>query len=365
MSSSWGETLRLSVFGESHGKGIGVVLEGLPAGEEIDEAALLAQMARRAPGQNGLSTARKESDFPEILSGVYQNRTTGTPLCAVIRNADKHSGDYADLITRPRPGHADYTGRVRYGGFNDPRGGGHFSGRLTAPLVFAGAVCRQILARRGVSIGAHLLEAGGVKDTPFDAMGESDAVFARLAQGFPALSDEAGGRMKQAIEAAKLDGDSVGAIIECMATGVPAGLGEPMFGGVENRMASFLFGIPAVKGVEFGAGFAAAGMRGSAHNDAFVFDGAGAVRTGTNRHGGVLGGITSGMPIVFCAAFKPTPSIFKEQKTVDLQKKEETTLLIHGRHDPCVAVRAVPVVESAAAVVLLDLWLTGGAHELK
>lgn len=363
MSSTWGEQIRLSVFGESHGAAIGVVIDGLPAGEEIDQAALLAQMARRAPGQNGLSTARKESDFPEIVSGVYQNRTTGTPLCAVIRNGDKHSGDYADLFDRPRPGHADYTGRVRYGGFNDPRGGGHFSGRLTAPLVFAGAVCRQILERRGVAIGAHLLEAGGERDRPFDPMGEEDAVFAALAAGdFPALSPEAAARMKSVIEAAKLDGDSVGAAVECMVTGVPAGLGEPMFGGVENRMASFLFGIPAVKGVAFGAGFAAAGMRGSEHNDAFSFDETGAVRTETNRHGGVLGGITSGMPVVFSVAFKPTPSIFKEQQTVDLRKKENTTLLIHGRHDPCVAVRAVSVVESAAAVVLLDLWLTGGAR---
>lgn len=355
MSSTWGEAIKLSIFGESHGAGVGVVLDGLPAGEVIDQDALLFQMARRAPGKTSTSTARKESDFPEILSGLYQNKTTGTPLCALIRNSDTHSGDYADLTNRPRPGHADYTGALRYQGANDPRGGGHFSGRLTAPIVFAGAICRQILERRGVAIGAHLLEAGGERDTLFDPMGEADQTFSAVARApFPTVSPEAGERMRRVIEAAKLDGDSVGGVVECMATGLPAGLGDPIFGGVENRLASLLFGIPAVKGVEFGAGFAAASLRGSENNDAFVFDGD-TVRTAANRHGGVLGGITSGMPLLFRAAFKPTPSIFKEQRTVDLQAHHETALAIHGRHDPCVAVRAVPVVESAAAVALLDL----------
>lgn len=365
MSSIWGNQLKLSIFGESHGSGIGVVLDGLPAGQTIDQDELLAQMARRAPGRDATSTARKESDFPEILSGLYRNTTTGTPLSAVIRNSDTHSKDYANLNNHPRPGHADYTGNVRYGGHNDYRGGGHFSGRLTAPLTFAGAVCRQILARRGVSIGAHLFAVGAAQDTPFDSMGMPDHVLETLAASpFPTLTREAEQAMRQQIEDARLDGDSVGGIVECMATGLPIGIGSPMFGGVENRMASLLFGIPAVKGVEFGEGFGAAALRGSANNDAYVYEGV-RVRTATNRHGGILGGITSGMPLLFRVAFKPTPSIFKEQRTVDLEAHAEVPLAIHGRHDPCVAVRAVPVVESAAAVALLDLFLEAYGYEFR
>lgn len=365
MSSIWGEHLKISVFGESHGKGIGVVLDGLPAGEPIDQDELLAQMARRAPGRDTTSTARKESDFPEILSGLYQNTTTGTPLCAVIRNSDTHSGDYADLNHCPRPGHADYTGAIRYGGHNDYRGGGHFSGRLTAPITFAGAVCRQILARRGVSIGAHLASVGTVRDTAFDPMGVPAHVLDVLASSsFPALSPDAGNAMRQEIETARLAGDSVGGIVECMAIGLPAGLGNPMFGGVENRMSSLLFGIPAVKGVEFGEGFGAAALHGSENNDPFILEN-GTVRTSANRHGGILGGITSGMPLLFRTAFKPTPSIFKEQHTVDLRAHTEIPLTIHGRHDPCVAVRAVPVVESAAATALLDLFLEAHGYEFR
>lgn len=365
MSSTWGNQLKLSVFGESHGKGIGVVLDGLPAGQLIDHDELLAQMARRAPGRDATTTARKESDFPEILSGLYQNKTTGTPLCAVIRNSDTHSGDYANLNNCPRPGHADYTGNIRYNGYNDYRGGGHFSGRLTAPLTFAGAICRQILARRGISIGAHLFAVGKVRDEPLDPMGVSDAVLDRLAsEPLPTLLPEAAQAMRQEIETARLDGDSVGGIVECIVTGLPAGIGSPMFDGVENRLASLLFGIPAVKGVEFGEGFGSAALRGSANNDAFVYE-QGQVRTATNHHGGILGGITSGMPLVFRVAFKPTPSIFKEQRTVDLQAHEETPLVIHGRHDPCVTVRAVPVVESVAATGLLDLCLEAVGYEFR
>ena len=364
MSSTWGDYLKLSFFGESHGKGIGVVLDGLPAGMTIDPDELTAQMARRAPGRSTLSTARKESDLPEIVSGLYQNVTTGTPLCALIRNSDTHSSDYSELQYRPRPGHADYTGAVRYGGHNDFRGGGHFSGRLTAPITFAGAVCRQILAKRwNVSIAAHLLAVGNVKDTPFDPMGEKPGRLVQLASAdFPAISSEAAEAMRQEIEAARLAGDSVGGVVECLADGLPAGLGSPMFGGVENRVASIVFGIPAVKGVEFGEGFASSALHGSENNDAFVMKD-GEVRTETNRHGGILGGITSGMPLLFRAAFKPTPSIFKEQQTVDLRTHTNVPLTIHGRHDPCVAVRAVPVVESAAAVALLDLFLEAYGYE--
>ncbi len=357
MSSTWGETLRLSLFGESHGAGIGVVLDGLPAGEPLDRDEIAFQMARRAPGHDPASTARREADAPEILSGVRNGRTTGAPLCAVIRNADTRSGDYADFARFPRPGHADYTARLRYGGFADMRGSGHFSGRLTAPMVFAGAVCRGILTRRGVEIGAHLLEAGGARGSSLDPVRTDKELLRALAhRAFPVLDLGDEPKLRAAIEAARRDGDSVGGVVECAAVGLPAGLGDPIFGRVENRLASILFGIPAVKGLEFGAGFAAARTRGSENNDPFVWD-AGTVKTSSNRHGGVLGGITTGMPLLFRLAVKPTPSIAKPQQTVDLEEGTAAALSIHGRHDPCAAVRAVPVVEALTAVCLLDLRL--------
>jgi chorismate synthase len=352
----WGNQVKISIFGESHGAGIGVVLDGLPAGEPVDRDAVLAEMARRAPGRDAASTARREADEPEILSGLLHDKTTGAPLCAVIRNTDTHSADYDNLLRVPRPGHADYTARIRYGGFNDLRGGGHFSGRLTAPLTFAGAVCRQILARRGVIVGAHLRAAGGVEDLPFDPVRLDAATLKRLHDSrFPLLDPAREEPMRAAIEAARRSTDSVGGIVECAALGMPAGVGDPIFGGVENRLSSLLFGIPAVKGIEFGEGFHAAALRGSENNDPFVLSEDGRVSTETNRHGGILGGITSGMPLVFRLAFKPTPSIALPQRSVDLVKMEETRLEIHGRHDPCVAVRAVPVVEAATALCLLDL----------
>lgn len=360
MSSTWGERIKLSIFGESHGRGIGVVLDGMPAGEPIDEEAVRAQMRRRAPGQGKLTTPRKEADEPEVLSGLFNGRTTGAPLCAVIRNTDTHSGDYAGFDRVPRPGHADYTGSLRYGGFNDFRGGGHFSGRLTAPMVFAGAVCRQILEKRGIIMAAHLLEAGGVRDKAFDPVKTDTAFLQRLLhKEFSVLDDTAAEKMKEAVERARAACDSVGGIVECAAAGLPAGLGDPIFGGVENRLASLLFGIPAVKGLEFGLGFAAAQAKGSENNDPFCLEN-GRVRTKTNNHGGVLGGITSAMPLIFRLAFKPTPSIAQPQQSVDLLEKKETTLQIHGRHDPCVAIRAVPVVEALTAVCLLDLILCDG-----
>lgn len=364
MSSTWGENVKISVFGESHGPGIGVVIDGLPAGEKLDFTGIAAQMARRAPGGSTLSTARKESDRPEILSGLLQDVTTGAPLCALIRNSDTHSADYADLRRIPRPGHADYTAHVHYGGFNDIRGGGHFSGRLTAPMLFAGEVCRQILARRGVVVGAHAFKIAEVPDTPFDPVKiDGNTLVSLAAKPIAVLDDEAGARMKAIIEEAKRSGDSVGGIVECAAVGLPAGLGDPIFGGVENRLSSLLFGIPAVKGIEFGEGFGSAALRGSENNDGFYFDGDN-VKTATNHHGGILGGITSGMPLIFRLAIKPTPSIFKEQQSVDLLSREEQSLVIHGRHDPCILPRAIPVVESLAALCLLDQMMgsnfTGG-----
>ena len=358
MSSEFGHLLKISVFGQSHGTAIGVVVDGLPAGEAVDLTDLQAFLDRRKPGKNPLSTARKEADAPTFLSGLENGMTCGAPLCAVIQNGDQHSGDYAGLTDTPRPGHADYTAAVKWGGHADMRGGGHFSGRLTAPLCIAGGIAKQILARRGVFVGAHLKEVAGIPDAPFPLRPSAELFQEVAAKAFPVLDDGAGERMRAAILAAREDLDSVGGIVECAATGLPAGLGDPMFDGVENRLAAALFGIPAVKGLEFGAGFDAARLRGSENNDPFVLD-HGAVAAESNRAGGILGGITTGMPLLLRAAFKPTPSIARPQRTVRLSTMEETDLEIRGRHDPCIAHRAVPVVEAVTAAVLLDLLLEG------
>ena len=357
MSSVFGENVKVSVFGESHGPAIGVVIDGLPAGEAVDMEAVGRFMERRAPGRNAQSTARKEADCPEILSGLLNGHTCGTPLCAVIRNADKRSQDYANMANIPRPGHADYTAELKYHGWQNRAGGGHFSGRLTAPLVFAGAVCSQILACRGVTVGSHVRSIGCVEDAPFDSVSiTAEELQVVSAKPFPVVIDANAKSMCDEIEAARLDGDSIGGVIECAAVGFPGGLGEPMFDGIENQLAKALFGIPAVKGVEFGAGFAAARMRGSQCNDPFaVVDGR--VVTTTNNHGGILGGISSGMPIVFRVAIKPTPSIAKPQQSVDLAAMAPAELVVQGRHDPCIVPRAVPVIEAVASVVLLDLLL--------
>ncbi|XOQ48378.1 MAG: chorismate synthase [Eubacteriales bacterium] len=355
MSSAWGKKIKVSIFGESHGTAIGAVLDGLPAGEELDFEAVALQMSRRAPGKDAAATPRRESDLPKIVSGVLNGRTTGAPLCALIENTNTKSGDYENLQSVPRPGHADYPAFLRYGGFNDVRGGGHFSGRLTAPLVFAGAVCRQILQRRGIIIGSHVLSVADCKDTPFSPTDIPEDLLQRLASvPFPVIDREAEQKMRDTIEKARMAQDSVGGVIECALTGVPAGIGGPLFGGIEPVFSSILFGIPAVKGVEFGAGFGAAELYGSQNNDAYYYDG-GAVKTRTNHAGGILGGITTGMPIVFRAAFKPTPSIAREQDSIDLKTKENAKLRVHGRHDPCIVSRAAPVVEAAAAVALINL----------
>lgn len=357
MSSTWGDRLKISIFGESHSGGIGVVIDGFPAGIEIDFNEVARFMARRAPSGQSYSTKRREADTPEVLSGILNNVTCGTPICCVIRNTDTRSQDYASIALKPRPGHADYTGFVRYGGYNDPRGGGHFSGRLTAPLVFAGALCRQLLAAKGVTVGAHISEIAGISDTPFnEAAVTAQELRALWEKPLPVLNEARGEQMLAAIEQKRMECDSVGGVVECAVVGLPAGLGSPMFGSVEGILSGLLFGIPAVKGVEFGAGFAAARMAGSEHNDAFIIKG-GAVKTKTNHHGGILGGITSGMPLVFRAAFKPTPSIAQQQQTVDLAAMAEAQIEVQGRHDPCVVPRAVPCVEAAAAVALADIFL--------
>ena len=354
MSGNWGNHLKLTIFGESHGGGIGMVVDGLPAGMEVDENAIAFDMARRAPGGDEAATARKEGDTVELLSGVYKGRTTGTPISGLIRNKDTRSGDYAQHSSLARPSHADYTGFVRYGGYNDPRGGGHFSGRLTAPLVFAGALVRLWLAQQGVTVGAHILSIGSEEEQGFDSCAiEAHQLEALRQARFPVLEEGSEERMRAVIMQAKAQADSVGGVIECAAVGVPAGWGSPFFDSVESTAASLLFSIPAVKGIEFGGGFALAAMRGSAANDPLRIE-EGKVITTSNNNGGIVGGITNGMPIVVRAAFKPTPSIGIEQDTVDLTKYENAKVTVHGRHDPCIVVRAVPVVEAALLIALAE-----------
>ena len=363
MSSTWGETVRISIFGESHGIAIGVVIDGLPAGEPVDMDAVLAQMKRRAPGQDKSATPRKESDFPKVMSGLLNHTTTGAPLCAVIENTNTRSQDYGNLLDVPRPGHSDYPAYLHYHGFNDIRGGGHFSGRLTAPLVFAGAICRQILERRGIRIGGHVASVAQIQDTLFDPVDIPAELLETLSTTyFPVIDAGKKEAMAALIEDARMSQDSVGGIVECAVTGLPAGIGGPLFGGIEPVLSSILFGIPAVKGVEFGDGFGSCALRGSQNNDPFYFDADGKVKTSTNHAGGILGGITTGMPMVFRVGVKPTASISQNQQSVNLQTGENQILSVHGRHDPCIVPRAVPVVESAAAIALMnfDGILTGG-----
>ena len=330
--------MKYTIFGESHGSEIGVVLTGVPAGIALDWDFILSEMARRAPGQSALSTARKEADTPEVVSGVFEGKTTGAPLCAIIQNTDTRSRDYEELRRKPRPSHADYAAFVASGGFRDYRGGGHFSGRLTAPLVFAGAVAKQVLKPRGITVSARISMLGGVKD--------------------PSQS-----QIEDIVLSAKQAGDSVGGTIACTVEGMPAGLGAPDFGcNVEGIFSQYLFAVPAVKGVAFGAGFALASMRGSEANDPFYMDGD-TVKTRTNNAGGVNGGITNGMPITFEAVLRPTTSIYKEQDTVDLDTMKDAKIIIHGRHDPCIVTRAVVVIEAAAALASCEV-LEGGRSPL-
>ena len=326
MSSSYGKWVRISIFGQSHSEAIGVTIDGLPAGIPINMEELQRFMNRRAPGQSRYSTPRKEADTPEFISGLVGSTTCGAPLTALIQNTNTKSGDYDNIRDIPRPGHADLTAHIKYGGYEDVRGGGHFSGRLTAPLCIAGGIFKQILQKKGVEIDARIVEIGGNHEDPF-----------------------------QEIDRAREDLDSVGGIVECRITGVPAGIGDPMFDGVENAIAQTVFAIPAVKGIEFGAGFAASRMRGSQNNDPFRYDEDGNIRTTSNNSGGILGGITNGMEIIFRCAFKPTPSISQPQDSINWSSGENAVLEVHGRHDPCIVPRALPCVESAAALALINL----------
>ena len=355
MSSTCGQCLKLSIFGQSHGEAIGVTLDGFPAGMEIDMDRLLAEMARRAPGQSALTTSRKEADAPEFLSGVLGGRTTGQPICIVIRNTNQHSRDYGDGVDLVRPGHADYTGHVRYFGFEDWQGGGSFSGRLTAPIVAAGALCSQWLEAQGVSIACHVQQLGSVRDASFmDADPAADYTYMKKMH-LPTLTAGLEKQMEAEAMAAREDGDSIGGMLECMITGLPAGLGAPFFDSMESVVSHLLFSVPAVKGVEFGAGFGFASMRGSQANDPFrMADGK--VVTTTNHSGGVNGGITNGMPVIFRCVIRPTPSIGQAQQTVSLKSGENAELAVRGRHDPCILPRAVPVIEAIAAIAVMDLW---------
>lgn len=348
--------MRYSIFGESHGSAIGVVLEQVPPGLVLDREAISKEMARRAPGKSPLSTARKEADIPEILSGVFEGKTTGTPLCAIIHNSDHHSKDYAKTRFLARPSHGDYTGFVRYQGCNDYRGGGHFSGRLTAPLVFAGAVAKQFLTQRGITVGAHISQVGTVKDTSFAATELTPTLFQTLSEkAFPTVDDQAGAAMQAEILQAREELDSIGGAIQCAILGLPVGVGSPDLGcNVEGVLAQHLFAVPAVKGLSFGAGFDFAAMRGSQANDPFYMEN-GQVKTRTNHSGGVNGGISNGMPVLFQVAIRPTPSIGREQDTINFSTMEDAKLTIQGRHDPCIVHRAVPVIEAAAALAICEL----------
>ncbi len=344
--------MNYTIFGESHGPAVGVTLEGVPAGLELDFGQMQKELARRATGKNTLSTARREADQVEVLSGLFEGRTTGTPLCMIIRNGDQHSGDYEAIRYTPRPSHGDYAGFVQSGGNLDYRGGGHFSGRLTAPLVAAGAVAKQLLRGRGVSVGAHISAIYGIRDAAPHSVEE---LLTTADKEFPVLDDERGREMQKAILDARRDGDSVGGAIECMVSGLPAGLGAPDFGrNAEGIFSQYLFSVPGVKAVEFGAGVAFALMRGSEANDPFAVE-EGKVVTQTNNAGGINGGITNGMPVSFEVTLRPTPSIALPQQTVDLRTGEETEIEIRGRHDPCIVHRAVPVIEGAAALAACRL----------
>lgn len=355
MSGMWGNKFKVSIFGESHGVGIGITIDGLPSGFEINMEEVLKEMARRAPGKSKLSTARKETDMPEILSGFFEGKTTGTPLCAIIRNSDQHSRDYGKLKDLMRPGHADYPGFIKYKGFNDYRGGGHFSGRITAPLVFAGAVCKQILESKGIKIGAHVSSIGKVKDKSFfDVELTNELLDTIKVNELPLLATEKEEEMRNTILEARKEQDSVGGTIECAVLGIDAGIGDPFFDSVESTLAHLMFSVPAVKGIEFGKGFSMSEHRGSECNDEYYYDGD-KVKTYTNNNGGITGGITNGMPILFKVGIKPTPSISKKQKTIDINEHKDAELVIEGRHDPCIVQRAIPVIEAVTAIGIIEL----------
>lgn len=354
MSSTWGTNIELSIFGESHGQAIGIVMGNLPAGIPLDMADIKHQMKRRAPGQNIMSTPRKEKDEVHIMSGLMNNVTTGAPLCAMIYNSDQHSKDYSLLQECMRPGHSDYPAYIKYKGFNDVRGGGHFSGRITAPIVFAGSVAKQILKQKGIVIGAHIQSIKDVYDDSFGVDISSQDIEKMLQQQYPTLNPNVFEKMQATIEEARMHQDSVGGMIECAILNVPAGLGNPFFDSIESHLSPLLFSIPAVKSVSFGLGEKITELYGHEANDCYYYADE-KVKTKTNHNGGITGGISNGMPIIFKVGIKPTPSISQVQQTINVKTKENTELEITGRHDPCIVPRAVVVVESMAALGILDM----------
>lgn len=357
MSSSIGDNIKITIFGESHGEAIGVILENIPAGEFIDMDMLNNFLQRRAPGKSKYTTKRKEKDMPIFLSGIKDNFTTGSPISAIIKNSDMRSKDYTNLENTFRPSHADFTSYYKYNNFNDKRGGGHFSGRLTAPLCIAGGIIIQILERKNIYIGAHLLQIGNIKDKKFDDVNLSiDELRAPLSNNLPVLSLDSQFKMQTLLDEVSKANDSIGASIECAVLNIPIGIGNPMFDGIENKISQYIFGIPGVKGIQFGTGFDGVNLLGSQNNDPYYYD-KNNIKLKSNNSGGILGGISTGMPIIFNIAMKPTPSISKVQQSVDINKGENIELSIKGRHDPCIGIRAVPVVESATAIAIYDMLM--------
>ncbi len=354
MSANWGNNIELSLFGESHGEAIGIVIGHLPAGVRLDMEQIHWHMKRRAPGQNKMSTPRQEKDEVHIVSGIQDGITTGAPICAMIYNSNSHSKDYSELKVNMRPGHSDYPAYVKYHGYNDVRGGGHFSGRLTAPLVFAGSIARQILLQKGIRIGAHIKSIHDIQDTSFPVDIDESLLNQLSSKMYPTLDEQAFIKMQDEIEKARMAQDSVGGMIECAIINMPAGIGNPFFDSVEAHLSPLLFSIPAVKSVSFGSGEKITQMYGHEANDAYYYQGE-HVKTKTNHNGGITGGITNGMPIVFQVGIKPTPSISKLQDTINVQTKTNTQIQVKGRHDPCIVPRAVVVVESMAALAILDM----------
>ncbi|CZQ81118.1 chorismate synthase signature 1 [Trichococcus palustris] len=357
MSDVWGNKLKVSIFGESHGAAIGIVIDGLPPGHEIDMENVAKEMKRRAPGQSALTTPRKEKDQPEIVSGYFNDRTTGSSLTAIIRNSDTRSKDYSLMKKLMRPGQADYPGYVRYEGFNDYRGSGHFSGRITAPLVFAGAIAKQLLEKQGITIGAHLKSVANIQDESFsDCEVTPDLLRGFSEKELPLLNEALEPQVREIIREAKAKGDSLGGTAEVCVLGIPAGIGNPFFDSVESVLSHIIFSVPAVKGLEFGAGFGISEMLGSEANDSYYYEGD-TIKTRTNHNGGIVGGITDGMPILFKVAIKPPASISIKQQTIDIEEKTNAELVVEGRHDPIIVPRAIPVLEAVTAIAILDLLL--------
>lgn len=353
--NTFGNKLKVTVFGESHAEAIGVTVDGLPAGTPVNEAYIQSLLDLRAPGKSDTATRRKEPDKAEFLSGVKDGYTCGGSVAAIIRNTDTRSGDYASLEGKPRPSHADYPAMVKYGNAIDRRGGGQFSGRLTAPLVIAGGIVLPLLEQKGIRIAAHIASVGNVSDTAFDTLDDQPELMQKLnTMPFAVIDENAGESMRSCIRAAAAEGDSVGGTIECKVTGLPVGTGSPMFDGIENTISRAVFAVPAVKGIEFGVGFDGVTLRGSAYNDAYYYDKNGNVRTRTNHAGGICGGLATGMPVIFRVCVKPTPSISREQDTVDMNAHENSKIIIHGRHDPCIVPRAVSVIRAVTALALYE-----------